>query len=608
MPVQPTYPGVYVEEISSGVRTIIGVSTSTTAFVGRARRGPVNAPIVINNFGDFERTFGALWLDGPMSYSVRDFFTNGGSQGVIVRLFHPVFASQADQADALDAATDVATAAAGATVAAAVTAATTEANLAANTGVPVRNAAAQTVLAAITNAAADAAATVATVQAAANAAIVAAAPITRTRFSLNTTGAALLLEAANEGSWGNRLRIRIDHDDVADGDATLYNLSVKDTGTGEVELFRNVSSATAATRRIDKVLALESRLLCAVGVPSNAKPQASGVVPPGADPFASATSTGALNLASDGQVLDANDYTGSELNKTGIHALADADIFNLLVLPPRSLALNGPNASDDIPQAVWSAAAAMCQKRRALLLIDSPSTWISKDLAKTKLSTDVNVIDKNAALFFPRLRQPNPLRAGQIEDFAAAGAVAGVMARTDGERGVWKAPAGLDATLRGVAALSVPLTDAENGELNPLGINCLRTLPGAGRVVWGARTTRGADRLADEWKYVPVRRTALFIEETLYRALSWVVFEPNDEPLWAQIRLNVGAFMHGLFRQGAFQGTTPRDAYLVKCDRETTTQADVNQGVVNIVVGFAPLKPAEFVIIKLQQLAGQLAT
>jgi phage tail sheath protein FI len=103
-----------------------------------------------------------------------------------------------------------------------------------------------------------------------------------------------------------------------------------------------------------------------------------------------------------------------------------------------------------------------------------------------------------------------------------------------------------------------------------------------------------------------VRRTALFIEESLYRGTQWVVFEPNDEPLWAQIRLNVGAFMQNLFRQGAFQGKTPREAYFVKCDKETTTQNDINLGIVNILVGFAPLKPAEFVIIKIQQIAGQI--
>jgi phage tail sheath protein FI len=198
------------------------------------------------------------------------------------------------------------------------------------------------------------------------------------------------------------------------------------------------------------------------------------------------------------------------------------------------------------------------------------------------------------------------MRDGQVEEFAPCGAVAGVFARTDAQRGVWKAPAGLDATLVGVPELSVPLTDPENGELNPLGINCLRSLPAAGRVVWGSRTLRGDDRLADDWKYVPVRRLALFLEESLYRGTQWVVFEPNDEPLWAQIRLNVGAFMQDLFRQGAFQGTSPREAYFVKCDKETTTQNDINLGVVNIVVGFAPLKPAEFVIIKIQQIAGQV--
>jgi hypothetical protein len=182
------------------------------------------------------------------------------------------------------------------------------------------------------------------------------------------------------------------------------------------------------------------------------------------------------------------------------------------------------------------------------------------------------------------------------------------MARTDVSRGVWKAPAGLDAGLIGVQSLQVDLNDAQNGQLNPLGVNCFRNFRVSGRVTWGARTARGADQLADEYKYIPVRRLALFIEESLYRGTQWVVFEPNDEPLWAQIRLNVGAFMQNLFRQGAFQGQSPQQAYFVKCDKETTIQNDIDLGIVNIVVGFAPLKPAEFVIIKLQQMAGQIQT
>jgi phage tail sheath protein FI len=115
----------------------------------------------------------------------------------------------------------------------------------------------------------------------------------------------------------------------------------------------------------------------------------------------------------------------------------------------------------------------------------------------------------------------------------------------------------------------------------------------------------GDDADASSWKYVPVRRVALFLEESLYRGTQWAVFESNDEPLWASLRLNVGSFMQELFRKGAFQGKTPADAYFVKCDKETTTQDDIDRGIVNILVGFAPLKPAEFVVIRIEQLAGQ---
>jgi hypothetical protein len=182
------------------------------------------------------------------------------------------------------------------------------------------------------------------------------------------------------------------------------------------------------------------------------------------------------------------------------------------------------------------------------------------------------------------------------------------MAWTDVERGVWKAFAGIDAGMSGITGLERNLTDADNGRINPVGVNALRSFPIIGNVVWGARTLRGADELGDQYKYLPVRRVALFIEESLFRGTKFAVFEPNDEPLWAQLRLNIGAFLNNLFRQGAFQGQSTREAYFVKCDKETTTQNDINLGVVNILVGFAPLKPAEFVVIKIQQIAGQIAT
>lgn len=611
MPVNATYPGVYVEEIPSGVRAISGVPTAVAAFVGRTSRGSVNTPVVINNFGDFERNFGGLWADSTLSFAIRDFFINGGGQAVVVRLFAPSFADETARlaaeaaataeaqvaADAVAAAATAAVAGAGAPqdVADAAVAAVAEASIASPSAESAANAvanAAQGSVAGDNQDVADAA--TAAVADAVIAAAQAAAPVTRAQIAL---GGGLNLEARNGGVWGNALRARVDHD-VVGGATDLFNLTVRDGSTGTIEVFRNVSVVTDHPRRVDLVLANGSMLVRNMGGLPVARPATSGNVAVGADPFDPATSTGVTVQASDGTALTANDYTTSQVNKTGIYALEDADIFNILCIPPFT-----PNT--DTSAAVWTAAATYCEARRAMLIVDPPSGWGTVAQAITGINSGVGTVSKNAAIFFPRLRQPNPLRENQIENFASCGAVAGVMARTDASRGVWKAPAGLEATLRGVPGLTVPLTDAENGQLNPLGINCLRTRQPAGRVIWGSRTFQGDDRFSSEWKYIAVRRTALTIEESLYRGLQWVVFEPNDEPLWSQIRLNVGSFMNGMFRRGAFQGSSASDAFFVKCDRETTTQADIDRGYVNISVGFAPLKPAEFVIIQLQQIAGE---
>jgi len=172
---------------------------------------------------------------------------------------------------------------------------------------------------------------------------------------------------------------------------------------------------------------------------------------------------------------------------------------------------------------------------------------------------------------------------------------------------VWKAPAGLETTVVNTTGVVERgrMTDLRQGTLNPLGVNCLRNFPGIGTVVFGARTLVTDNPAFEQWRYVPVRRMALFLEQTLYRNLGWVVFEPNDEPLWVAIRTTIENFMLSLFHQGAFQGSTPSQAFQVKCDSSTTTQTDIDNGIVNIIVAFAPLKPAEFVIIKIAQLAGQ---
>ncbi len=535
MPVTPTYPGVYIEEIPSGVRTIVGVATSITAFVGRAWKGPMDEPVKVNSLGDYERTFGGLWRTSMMSYSVRQFFANGGSQALIVRV-------------------------------------------AMRTGAG------------------------------------AAAPATI------DLGGGTTLAAANPGTWGKNLVVTVDHATKKPDDTNLFNLSILDDddpkkaldsarrgGSGAREVFLNVSRDANSPRFVTKIIAEQSNLVRVTGV-GNARPAAASVP---AAPTSGNDGTGAAN-----QNDVAAEVEGKGEDKTGIYALLKTDIFNLLCIPPLTIVKTDEVSVVDVPiTPLWTSAAVLCEKRRALLIVDAPSSWTLNSAAAEyptkKIGDFSGITRKNAALYFPMVRMPDPLQDGILADFAPCGIIAGIMSRTDSERGVWKAPAGIEAAMRGVSGTSVvgvpmAMNDKENGDFNPLGINCLRTFPNIGHVVWGARTLDGSDILASDWKYVPVRRLALFLEESLFRGTKWVVFEPNDEPLWAQIRLNIGAFMHNLFRQGAFQGTTPREAYFVKCDKETTTQNDINLGIVNIVVGFAPLKPAEFVIIKLQQMAGQI--
>jgi phage tail sheath protein FI len=283
-----------------------------------------------------------------------------------------------------------------------------------------------------------------------------------------------------------------------------------------------------------------------------------------------------------------------EAGKRGLWALDKAKSFNLLCIPPLA------NDKDIGPQ-TRAAAIRYCEKRGALFIADPSVAWQSAKQAVAGLNAAFPTRSSHAALFFPFLQASDPASAGKTMTVAPCGAVAGVMARTDAQRGVWRPPAGTEATLNGVAGPAIKLSDSQNGELNALGVNCLRTFTRSGPVVWGARTLAGADQAASEWKYIPVRRLAFFIEQSIQRGIRWAVFEPNAEPAWAKIRLNVGAFMDRLFRNGAFQGRTARQAYFVKCDATTTSQSDIDAGIANVVVGFAPLKPAEFVIITIRR-------
>lgn len=270
--------------------------------------------------------------------------------------------------------------------------------------------------------------------------------------------------------------------------------------------------------------------------------------------------------------------------------------FNLLCLPPPAMHI-------DHSTATWASAASYAHLRHALLLIDAPVAWQMDFPAAAQVGMDAlraavgDPAATSAAVYFPRIRMADPEDLQHLSDFAPCGAVAGVIARTDMHRGVWKVPAGMEAVLSGVTQPSLDMTDAMQGTINPLALNGLRRRPGAGTVVWGARTLAGWDGGASDYRYVPVRRLSRYIGDSVEQGLQWAVFEPNGEPLWARIRAHVGSFMDSLFREGALAGRSSSEAWFVRCGRDTTGAQEMEQGMMRTLIGFAPLKPAEFVVI-----------
>ena len=378
-------PGVFVEEVPGAPRPIEGVSTSTTAFIGAAERGQINEPIKVQSFGEFERLFGGLAQGSALGFAVRQFFENGGTRAVIVRV------------------------------------------------------------------------------------------------------------AKRDGG--------------------------------------------------------------AIG---------------------SAEVTAEVNRAA----------------RTGLYAL-DRAAFNLLCIPPY-------RPSSDLDVADWETAAQYCLQRRAFLIIDAPAAWTIEDAARKAAAFRLTA-RQNAALYFPRIIAKNPFASGALTPHAPCGVVAGIISRTDAARGAWKVPAGLEAVVKGAAGLSGHANDAATERLTASGVNALREFPGKGIVVWGARTLASTDA-ASEWKYVPVRRLALYLQESILRGTHWAVFEPNNEKTWGRIRDQVANFLNELFRRGALQGARPEQAFFVRCDAATTTQSDIDNGRIILEIGFAPLKPAEFVVFRLQQI------
>lgn len=758
MPVQLSYPGVYIQELPSGVRTITGVATSVAAFAGSAPRGPINRPQHLYSFADYERRFGGLAVDSEMGYAVRQFFQNGGTEAHVVRIvkdssianktlqnatpidvlkiealdegssgngievqvdhltinpgssfnitlirasdgrterYDNLSMNSMDARFALDQVNGVSQLvklsrlvgqsaldglAAGTSRSASLADVTTlldanhnEFRVSVNNLPPVRvlialpadiaggtptqrldslcgaiqaqvraqansqlayqnftcgrPATTQTILMTsgvggefssvrvLSGQKSNASAVLSLGSEAGGVEVDAVGairpmpvpdPATLTSDTFGANDLDALPDATHTG-----LRISLDGNtdviDIGDAVAVGGNLAAKlsDIAARIQAAVRARKPGDPAYRNFTCVVA-GGTLVLATGTQG-----ATSSIAVSASPLNSIASqlhllagsltTQPVNVTLQGGSETA--YAAADIyaafiadrdTRKGLYALEAVDLFNILCLP----GITDPGVLAD--------AAAYCEERRAFFVIDSPPTAVDPQTMVAAVSGTALPKSDHAAVYYPWIYIADPLKNGKLRLSAPCGTVAGLYARTDGDRGVWKAPAGTEASLIGVQALSYQLNDRENGSLNPLGVNCLRNFPVYGAVSWGARTLRGNDQMTSEYKYVPVRRLALFLEESLYRGTQWVVFEPNDEPLWAQIRLNLGAFMNSLFRQGAFQGKTPREAYLVKCDRETTTQDDINRGVVNILVAFAPLKPAEFVVIRIQQLAGQI--
>jgi len=773
MPITPTYPGVYIAEIPSGVRTITGVSTSVTAFIGSAKRGPINQAVHILSFSDFERRFGGLAADSEMSYAVRQFFLNGGADAWVVRLAKNASAAskklqdgeavakdtlditaldEGESANNIEVRVDYQTANPASTFNLTFNFSSPD-NPADNRGERFENLSMNSkdarfvedlvndvsqlvkvkrihdlaglgagtstsgrlvdgggavldvqtlrddthnqfrvvvnglppVTVILTQAdvttGADKAARLNNMRNAIQTRLTAAVPATPALNNLTVTVSANNELVLTSGVGGEASSVRVLPGATNDISARL-KLGTLNGGSetdavamirpAEIPLAGSLTSgvfadpaelgapsplpdATHTSFKISldgnppKIVALDNANAAGADLAARLANVAGRIqtavraLNPAIEAYKNFTATvvggnqlrftsghrgtgssvlidaapansiaAELHLLAGTTAVQPNNVTltgGHEEAYTdadayplfiadrsarkGIYALEEIDIFNILCLP----GITDPGILMD--------ADSYCKERRAFMIVDAPPNRKPADMVTVISGPSLPKTDYGA-VYYPWIKIADPLNSGKLRTTAPCGTLAGLYARTDSTRGVWKAPAGTDATLAGAQGVDYVLTDGENGTLNPLGVNCIRSFPVFGVIAWGARTLRGANEMASEYKYIPVRRLALYIEESLYRGTKWAVFEPNDEPLWAQIRLNLGAFMHNLFRQGAFQGSTPAQAYFVKCDKETTTQNDINLGIVNILVGFAPLKPAEFVIIQIQQIAGQV--
>ncbi|BAP56325.1 putative phage tail sheath protein [Thioploca ingrica] len=583
----PTYPGVYVEEVSSGVRPLTLASTSTAAFIGPAEKGATDKAVKVYNFSEYQNLYGGFVDYSFLTHAVYQFFNNGGSQCYIVNV--PVTGLKTAEVT-LDTNLKISAISPGAwgnnlkvtiTQLAAVSPATTptQFNLAVYLGA---NPAPVETFEDLNMTAADPNFVATVINGHSKYITVAVEPATTTlptavskpfgKKAEVSLGSNLDIFAISPGLWGNHLQVTIAPTTSTQFDLKVY-LDPDLTTPVPVETFKDLSMTATDPKFVETVINGHSKYITVKALTAD---------------LPTATTTLLSNGEGDGSdgTVAKPDYTNA------FQLLNDKDDVSLIATPGRDDVIgDGMN---------------YCANRSlsdCFFIGDLRQADDSVETAKTAVGL---ITPKNSygAVYLPWLYMTDPTgRSPEPILVPPSGYIAGLYAKTDTQRGVWKAPAGTAAALAGTVGLKTNFTDVQQGNLNPKNINCIRQFSASGIVIWGARTISSDP----EWRYIPVRRMSILLRVSIYNGIQWAVFEPNDEELWSQLRLNINAFMMTLYRRGAFQGSSPSQAFFVKCDGETTPQADIDQGIVNVLVGFAPLKPAEFVMVKISQKAGQTA-
>jgi len=646
-----SYPGVYVEEVSSGVRPIAAASTSIAAFIGTAEKGDLNKPVKIFNFTEYQNLYGGFLKTSLLSHAVFQFFNNGGTQCYIIRVAgehtqtaNVVLKDRGATAQESLTVSAKSEGAWGSRIVVIVADGTNDPDNEFNIAVykeddltlPLEKFENLSIIPSAANFVEKATSSSKYISIAVNAGNTnvqagtsrgAAAPSLplpagKTKFSVNIDGDGYqevdLQDAVGAGTG-----------QVADLGTDAH---VRDAITYVVTKLTKKRASTSASAFTGFACTLDSGVLVLTSG-TTAISSSVNVYP------ASDTGSDAAGLLKIGKLCSGKETLGASVTRPRSNPQVPANNYDrysrigdnnhptdyVLTVQAGS---DGDAITSDQP---YINALTLLDDREDVSLIAVPGIgskdvvgagmnycayrplsdcFFIGDMAQSDDTIDEAkafrdaITPKNSygAIYLPWLKMLDPTGKSAEPILAPpSGYVAGLYAKTDAQRGVWKAPAGTAVALGGAKGVAVNFTDVQQGNLNPLNINVIRQFAGSGIVLWGARTITSDP----EWNYIPVRRMAILLRVSIYRGIQWAVFEPNDEELWASLRLNINSFMMTLYRQGAFQGSTPSQAFFVKCDSETTTQDDINLGIVNVLVGFAPLKPAEFVVVKISQKAGQ---